>query len=127
MADNNVSQEETMQERSARLRIEYSALRFDAKKSLRCRLERILAAGGWYDDDGNTIEKALVQYAGIMTKAVAIAMMAEGNELDTETGIDSSSLLGVDAAARALFGISALLTEGVGLLHELELADQGAT
>lgn len=117
--------EESQEERRVRRDLEKRALRSKSEGSLRCRLERILAAGGWCDDDGNTPEKALIQYAAIMTKAVAIAMMAEGNELDDGPGIDSTSLLSVGEAARGLYGLSALLDEGYHLLNELELADEG--
>jgi hypothetical protein len=117
--------EETQDERFERLRIEHAALRSREYNSLRGRLERILAAGGYVsgqsDRDGASYEHALLEYAAVVTKAVGIAVL--GDEY-----ISSNHPIEVDftpeEASRALVGLSALLTEASHLIRSLSIADE---
>lgn len=114
--------EEAGEERSARVEREWDALKSKAPDSVRSRIERIIAAGGYYDDgdEGHTIDKACLAFAGAATKAVAIALLG-ANSVTDDHGVDVT--FDHDDAARVLCGLSALLTEAYHLSHDISIAD----
>lgn len=113
--------------RSARLDLEKRALQSRADDSLRSRLQRIIAAGGYFEDDNDdqTIERALLGYAAVVTKAVAVALV--GADVVTCSGHGVDVEFSKDEAARALCGLSALLAEAEPLCYSIQVADDGAT
>lgn len=99
----------TVRARTTHLDLEKQALRSTAHDSLRSRLERIIAGGGYYDNDETPIDRALLGYAAAVTKAVAVALIAETTSNGGDTSADIEFTPG--DAARALGGLAALLTE----------------
>lgn len=117
--------EESQEDRTRRLDQEHAALRAKAPDSVRSRIERILAAGSFYEPDGaegHTVDRALLKFAGIMTKAVAIALVSADHANANDFGIDVE--FDERDAARALCGLSALLTEGYHLSYDISSADE---